>query len=117
MNSYLIAAGIRFNDYFFTEPRQLAEWAAPRYAGLFVILVRDSNWAPKSFQPLFFGEFGNNTEQIVLPGDIRRLAGTLAGAGLFIATLPMPFSTTAARSAVRDELVWAYNPRYQMERG
>ncbi len=32
------------------------------------------------------------------------------GAELFVATLAMPFSTTAQRLAIRHELLWAYNP-------
>ena len=32
-----------------------------------------------------------------------------------IAVCPMPYSTTLQRWAVRDELVWAYNPDCQAE--
>jgi len=39
--------------------------------------------------------------------DVRR------GSDLFIATLPMPFSTTSQRWALRNELLWAYNPMCQ----
>jgi hypothetical protein len=100
----MVASGIRFNDYLFTEPRNLAEWVPPKYAGLFAILTLDQNWAPKPFQPLCFGEFGNNS----------RMAETVRGTGhLFIAVLPMPFSTTDQRSAARDQLIWAYSPLWQ----
>src|SRR4029453_3868931 len=34
---------------------------------------------------------------------------------LFVATLALPFSTTAQRCALRNELVEAYNPIYQSE--
>jgi hypothetical protein len=99
----MVAAGIRFNDCFFSEPVNLVEWVPPRYAGLFVILTLDPNWAPKPFQPLCFGEFGNNTR----PG------GAPANARLFVATLPMPYSTTDERSTARDRLICAYNPLWQ----
>jgi hypothetical protein len=70
---------------------------------LSVILVRDSNWAPKPFRPLCFGEFGNDTRRTV------RAAGEF-----YIAVLPLPFSTAAQRRAARHELVAAYNPIYQV---
>ena len=108
-----IGVGIRFNDCFFTEPVRLIEWQPPLYAGLFVILGRDPNWAPKPFQPLYFGEFGNNARDVNVPGDSLFPFDLRRSAELFIATLPMPFSTTSQRYTVRDELLWAYNPLYQ----
>jgi hypothetical protein len=101
----LVAAGIRFNDFVFSEPTPLAEWLPPKYAGLFVIVARDPNWAPKPFQPLYFGEFGNNAPPSTARAD-----------ALFVAVLPMPFSTTAERTAARDQLIWAYKPLCQENR-
>ena len=100
MFSYLPAPGIRFNDCMFTEPVRLADWTPPSHPGIVAILARDSRWAPKPFQPLYFAEFGN---------DRRRLAAPL-GSDLHAAVLPMPFSTTAQRRAVRNHLIAAYNP-------
>jgi hypothetical protein len=111
----LVSAGIRFNDFVFTEPTPLAEWTQPRYAGLFVIVTRDPNWAPKPFQPLYFGEFGNNARENFLPHDARPHSTARVDA-LFVAVLPMPFSTTAERTAARDQLIWAYNPLCQVNR-
>ena len=105
----MLPAGIRFNDCYFGEPTPLNQWAAPRCAGLYVVLAADSNWAPRPYQPLHFGEFGNNARQI--PGLTK--FGSLRGAGsrhLYIAALAMPFSTTAQRRALHAELVQAYNP-------
>ena len=99
----MVASGIRFNDFFFTEPRLLTEWTPPKYAGIFAILTLDPNWAPKPFQPLCFGEFGN---------DSRRAETTRSG-HLFISVLPMPFSTTDQRSTARNQLIWAYSPLWQ----
>jgi hypothetical protein len=109
-----IAVGIRFNDCFFTQPMPLVEWRPPRCAGLFVILVGDPNWAPKPFQPVYFGEFGNNASEAAVRHsmcqfDVRRTAE------LLVATLPLPFSTTAQRWALRSELLWAYNPVCQTD--
>jgi hypothetical protein len=110
MNTYLFAAGIRFNDHMFSEPRRLAEWVPPKCAGICVILAGDPNWAPKPLQPLCFCEFGNNA-------DLRRLARMPNKEALFVSALAMPFSTSAQRSEVRDQLVWAYNPVWQDSAG
>jgi hypothetical protein len=98
--------GIRFNDYIFTEPERLLECAPPRCAGVFAILVQDHNWAPKPFQPLWFGEFGNNAQHLFTDQPPH-------GESLYLSVFPMLFSTTEQRCAVRDRLVWAYNPILQ----
>jgi hypothetical protein len=110
MNSYLVVPGIRFNDYMFSEPVPLGNWGAPKFAGLFTILARDTNWAPKPFQPLCFGEFGNNCPGPMAIESIRLPANAEA---LFVSVLPMPFSSSGQRCEVRDQLLWAYNPVYQ----
>jgi len=107
--------GIRFNDAMFSDPVQLAGWMPPKFAGLFGILLEDPNWAPKHFQPLYFGEFGNNASVAALV-DFGRLLTAANGRTLLIAILPMPFSTTAQRRTLRDELIWAYNPVCQTDR-
>ncbi len=91
MNPYLVVAGIRFNDYVFSEPRPLAEWTPPKCAGICAILARDPNWAPKAFQALCFWEFGNNS-------DLLRLARMPHTETLFVSELPMPFSTSVERA-------------------
>src|SRR5438034_11811399 len=109
----MVPPGIRFNDCLFTEPTRLADWNAPQYAGLFVILAKDPNWAPKPYQPLYFGEFGNNTPEALLPGKHTPFPGIESDTTLFISVLPMPFSTTAQRWALRNELLWSYHPPWQ----
>ena len=108
-NNWFIS-GIRFNDFMFTEPTRLADWTPPKFAGIFVILAGDPNWAPKSFQPLCFGEFGNNSQQPILQSDCGWSMNIPGAHSLHVAVLPMPYSTTAQRWAVRNELVSAYNP-------
>jgi hypothetical protein len=103
-------SGIRFNDCYFSEPTPLAQWTPPRCAGLFVILTWDSNWAPKPYRPLHFGEFGNNLQQILRPTDFTGMAGAAGTELLYVSAIAMPFSTTAQRRAIRAELVHAYNP-------
>ncbi len=83
--------------------------------GLFAVLVNDRNWAPKPLQPLFFGEYGNNVPMRALPIDYPRLMAAAKGRTLLVAVLPMPFSTTAQRRELRNELVWAYNPECQSD--
>jgi hypothetical protein len=60
-----------------------------------------------------FGEFGNNAPRTALLGNYNELVGAANGRKLTVAVYPMPYSTTAQRRAVRDELVWAYNPARQ----
>jgi len=102
--------GIRFNNCWFSEPVSLAAWDSPKYAGLFVLLVRDPNWAPKPFQPLYFGEFGNNTPLPALLRDYPLVMAAAKGRALYISVLAIPFSTTAQRLELCNELIWAYNP-------
>jgi hypothetical protein len=104
--------GIRFNDCVFAEPTPLAAWTPPRCAGLFVILAEDINWSPKPFQPLYFGEFGNNEQNLTLNSWLPPAGREKA---LLAATLALPFSTSAQRCALRNELVQAYNPISQAE--
>jgi hypothetical protein len=102
----MVGPGIRFNDFLFSEPVPLRNWTPPKFAGLCVLLVRDTNWAPRQFQPLCFGEFGNNL-RIQWATDALRLP---AFESLLVAVLPLPFSSSSQRYDIRNELVWAYNP-------
>ncbi|MCU1258175.1 MAG: hypothetical protein JWO80_1060 [Bryobacterales bacterium] len=115
MGSHLTIRGIRFNDCYFSEPAHLGNWVQPKYAGLLGILVSDPNWAPKPFQPLYFGEFGNNAQVAALPSNYASLLCAASGRALLVCVYPMPFSTTAERWAVRNQLVWAYNPSCQAD--
>jgi hypothetical protein len=115
MNPYPVASGIRFNDYLFTEPVRADTWVPPKFAGVFVILATDPNWAPRPFVALHFGEFGNNATRLHLPVVQTKWLSHAATQGLFVCVLAMPFSTTAQRWAVRNELVSEYNPECQAE--
>jgi hypothetical protein len=108
-------SSLRFNDCYFCEPAPLAGWTPPKWPGLYAIVVSDPNWAPKAFQPLYFGEFGNNAPGNALPGNHAALVAAAKGKTLLVCACPMPFSTTAQRWSVRNELVWAYNPVCQAE--
>ena len=110
-------SGIRFNDYFFSEPILLAGWTPPQCAGLFSILVHDPNWAPKAFQPVYFGEFGNNSPASATLRECENAVSAGNGRTLFVSVLPMPFSTTQQRWALRSELIRAYNPACQLDIG
>lgn len=113
MYPHWLSPGVRFNDCIFSEPVRLTGWIPPRLPGLFAILACDTNWAPRSFQPLCFGELSNNSENPVgNSGYSWMLRGTNAR-NLLVSILPLPFSTSAQRAAVREELVSAYNPAFQ----
>lgn len=109
----MTSSGIRFNDCVFSEPVELAAWTPPRYAGLVAILVSDPNWAPRAYQPVYFGEFGNNSPSSGLLDLCKRVAAATRHKSIFVAELPMPFSTTQQRWTLCKELVWAYNPLLQ----
>ena len=113
----MAASGIRFNDYFFTQPVELAPWTPPKCAGLYCILVSDPNWAPVAFQPLYFGEFGNNAPAEAVLQECGQAVAAAHGKTLFVSVLPMPFSTSQQRWGLRQELIWAYNPTCQSDGG
>lgn len=115
MVSFSLTPGIRFNDCMFSEPAPLEGWIPPQFAGLYAVLSADPNWAPKAFRPLYFGEFGNTTPAAAFFRDCPALLHGAAERSVFIALMPMPFSTTSQRWAVCHELVRAYHPRYQTE--
>lgn len=108
---YPAITGIRFNDCVFSEPVPMGGWTAPRWAGLYVILGSDANWAPRPYQALCFGEFGNNTPFAAMSPE--QADQPMTGNSLYVAVLPLPFSTTAQRWALLQELVSAYHPSWQ----
>ena len=108
-------SGIRFNDCFFGEPIPVTNWTPPRCASLYAILVADANWAPRPFQPVYFGELGNNTPLVTVQREVTTLAPAPRPEALFVAVLPLPFSTTGQRWILRNELIWAYNPPCQVK--
>lgn len=103
--------GIRFDDCMFGEAQHISQYMRPQYAGVLVILRRNSQWAPKPFEPLCFVEFGNNAQNTL--AESLRIAAPAAARDLFVALLPMPFSTIAQRFSLRDHLIRAYNPVWQ----
>jgi len=117
LGSYLLAPGIRFNDCVFSEPTRLDGWTPPNCAGLFGIFIADPNWAPKPFQPLYFGEFGNNASAAALLSECPGLLSAARGKTLMVSVLLMPFTTTSQRCALKSELIAAYNPPIQPEVG
>jgi len=109
------ASGIRFNDCFFSEPVSFADWIPQGCPGLFVILTFDPNWAPRPLRALCFGEFGNDTPAHAVLRDCSRMLSAAKSKDLFVCVLPMPFTTTAQRCALRDQLISAYNPACQLK--
>ena len=98
---YSIPAGIRFNDCVFSEPVRASEWVPPACGGIVALIAHDPHWSPRPYRPLYFGEFGNG-------------AGRVVGTGEFLVSVfPMPYSTSAQRRAVCDDLVSGYNPIWQ----
>jgi hypothetical protein len=117
MVSYCFTPGIRFNDCLFSEPTPVEGWSPPQFAGLYALLAADPNWAPKAFRPLYFGEFGNATPAAAFFHDYPAPLKSGRERTVFIALLPMPFSTTSQRWMICQQLVRAYHPHYQAEAG
>lgn len=109
----MLAPGIRFNDCVFSEPIAFADWVAPRCAGLYVILVRDAEWAPKPLRPVCFGEFGNNAQAEAVLQECAHLLPGNAQRSAFVSFLALPFTTTTQRWALCRELVSGYHPSGQ----
>jgi hypothetical protein len=62
---------------------------------------------------MYIGEFGNNGQHgLTLNGWMPSPHGIDS---LFVSTLALPFSTSAQRCALRNELIEAYNPISQAE--
>jgi len=111
MTCYVVPAGVRFNDSLFSEPTPVGIWRPTGCGGILAILAPNSQWGPRPFQPLYFGEFGNDAMRGVnLPVNIRREE-------LLVSVLPMPYSTAAQRRALCDDLIAAHNPLWQANRG
>lgn len=103
--SFSLTPGLRLNDCLFNEPVPLAQWLPPSCAGLVAVLAHDHAWAPKPFRPLYFTEFGNDARRHFQHSRLWSASGDL-----YVSVLAMPFSTSAQRRALRNELVSAYNP-------
>ena len=112
----MLAPGIRFNDCVFSEPVALSEWKPPRCAGLYVILVRDAEWAPKPYRPVCFGEFGNNTQTEAVIQECRKRLPPAERDSAFLALLALPFTSAVQRWALCHELVGGYHPSGQAAR-
>jgi len=108
-------SGIRFNEYVFSEPVRLARWAPPKTAGLFAVMLPDGNWAPRPFQILTFGEFGNAARQVASQQEYQSWFRVAADKDLYVSVLQMPFSSTSERKTLCAELVRAYNPICQLD--
>ena len=102
--------GIRFADYLFTEPIPLDTSLIPYVQGLFVVLIFDFTWAPRQFQPLFFGEVGRRQGSPIARNDYLRWLRTAAGKQLYLAICPIPATHVLALPGIKNHLVDAYDP-------
>jgi hypothetical protein len=56
--------GIRFLDFTFTEPAPFDTALKPQHGGLYVVLIYDSSWHPRSYRPIYFGKSRNLSERL-----------------------------------------------------
>jgi hypothetical protein len=110
MTCYVVPPGVRFNDSLFSEPAPVGMWRPTGCGGILAILTPNSQWGPRPFQPLYFGEFGNDAMRGVnLRANIQR-------DDLLVSVLPMPYSTAAQRRALCNDLIASHNPVWQANR-
>lgn len=107
--------GVRFGERWFTAPAPLPAAAVPAMfdqAGLYVVMVVDSEWGPKPFRPLYFGESDSIWNRCASGHEKyvtwRRAAGLFVP--LYRAVSPMPGSTRAERQAAESALITRYLP-------
>ena len=96
----------------FSQPVRLADWIPPAGAGLVAVLAHDPNWSPKPFQPLYIGEFGHDARRSL---ESHGLPPAVLQGDVWVAVLPLPYTTSTQRRALRDELIEAYNPSKQFD--
>jgi hypothetical protein len=58
-------------------------------------------------------EFGNNAPGLLPSRDQITLGDAGLAGSLLVSVLAMPFSTTAQRFSICNQLIWAYNPPCQ----
>jgi hypothetical protein len=107
-------------SYLFEEPWQLSLWHPPRVAGLYAILVYDTNFEPRPYKAIYFGQSPDFSErgfparhenyQDWLDTAKYSSLGMLGGPDLYIAIMRMPYSTEASRSKIEQELIEKYRP-------
>jgi len=108
--------GIRFGDYVFSHPASLDRFALPpRAAGLYVILMPDSSWAPWHLQPLFFGEFGPDRQTRMNEAQQMCCLKVAAGRRLYFALYAVDHQSGWAISEIKKELIAHYSPVSNLE--
>ena len=98
----MVPSGIRFNDYFFTEPTRLADLKVPKYAGLFVILATDANWAPKPTNRYILANLETTPPKQSCPGLMRcrTVANAIRHSSSPCCPCPFPPPLSGGRSAM-----------------
>lgn len=103
---------IKFADRPFDGPFPLCEWTGDPMAGLYCMMVPDSQCS-QGYRAIYFGETGNFNERGFPPARNGK-AGWLAigdyQQGIHIAIHRMPFSTVEERKAAGRQLIRTYQP-------
>ena len=107
--------GIRFGNNHFSALALLPWTSQPRIAelpGLYVVLAYDSNWTPRPFRPLYFGEshdpWGRANAEHEKYESWRAAAGVIAP--LYRGLCLLPGSTRSQRQAAESALIAEYSP-------
>lgn len=103
--------GISLGRYKFINPKKITDFTAPKFAGVYAIMIPDLNVKPAPFRVIYFGESEDLSERGFLKSH-HKYECWLREAGeediLFISIYPMPKSKVEDRKSVENELIQAY---------
>lgn len=107
--------GIKFGKHCFSEPEPLAYPTAPWILdrpGLYVVLVYASNWRPRPYRPLYFGESHGVRGRATTEHENYQswLAEAGQNSNLFRALCFLPGSTRLERQMAESALIGRYHP-------
>jgi hypothetical protein len=105
------AAGIRWGNYLFSEPRVFGTGLVAPVPGVYAIMVTDATWTPRNFRPLYFGETEDFRKRVGFAhekyGNWKLHAGSLT---LYVSHYHTLGTSTERRKAIEEELIGKYNP-------
>lgn len=103
---------IIYSTIAFTEPEKLSNWEPPHRAGIYAILIPDSNSKPRPFSVVYFGESENMSERGFASHHKRYCWVKKAGNenNLYVSTYLMPNSTKEQRTTIESQLVQTFRP-------
>jgi hypothetical protein len=105
-------AGIRFDNFAFTEPAPLALAVPPAASGIYAVLAPDATCRPRPFRATYFGESGNFLQRVTEKHE--RYEDWIKEAGgvdnIYVAFCPTPLLKEEQRRWIENDLIARYRP-------